>query len=86
MDGANVEMSEAVGKDNIFIFGMNAREVADVWANGYNSTDYYFKQPRLRAIVEDLNSGFGSKQFPTTCCVITRLPTRICVLPTLQAI
>ena len=65
MDGANVEMSEAVGKDNIFIFGMNAREVADVWANGYNSTDYYFKQPRLRAIVEDLNSGFGGITFET---------------------
>lgn len=65
LDGANVEMSEAVGLDNIFIFGMTAKEVSDVWANGYNSTDFYFKLPKLRAIVEDLNNGFGGTTFET---------------------
>lgn len=63
MDGANVEMSEAVDLDNIFIFGMNAKEVADTWATGYNSTDYYFKQPRLRVVIEELNKGFGGETF-----------------------
>ncbi len=65
LDGANVEMSEAVGRDNIFIFGMEADEVADMWANGYNSTDYYFKLPKLRTIIEDLNLGFGGTTFET---------------------
>lgn len=63
MDGANVEMSEAVGLDNIFIFGMNAREVSEVWGRGYNSTDYYFKQPKLRVVIEELNNGFAGETF-----------------------
>ena len=63
MDGANVEMSEAVGMDNIFIFGMNARQVTDLWGKGYNSTDYYFKQPKLRVIIDELNNGFGGETF-----------------------
>ena len=63
MDGANVEMHEAVGDDNIFIFGMRANEVADMWGRGYNSTDFYFKQPKLRQIVEDLNKGFAGESF-----------------------
>ena len=72
LDGANVEMSEAVGRDNIFIFGLTAEEVADVWANGYNSTDYYFKLPRLRAIVEDLNVGFNGTTFESVSNYLLR--------------
>ena len=63
LDGANVEMSEAVGRDNIFIFGLTAKEVTELWANGYNSTDFYFKLPKLRTIIEDLNIGFGGTTF-----------------------
>ena len=63
LDGANVEMSEAVGSDNIFIFGMNAREVADLWEAGYNSTSYYFKLPKLRVIIEELNNGYAGETF-----------------------
>ena len=37
MDGANVEMSEAVGSDNIFIFGLRANEVDEMWTKGYNA-------------------------------------------------
>lgn len=63
LDGANVEMSQAVGADNIFIFGMNAQEVAELWEMGYNSTSFYFKQPRLRVIIEELNNGFAGETF-----------------------
>lgn len=63
LDGANVEISQAVGNDNVFIFGMTAQEVADAWAKGYNSTEYYFKQPRLRVIIEELNRGFAGHTF-----------------------
>ena len=63
LDGANVEMAEAVGRDNIFIFGMTAEEVAAEWAKGYNSTEYYFRQPKLRIIIEELNKGFAGESF-----------------------
>ncbi|MBO5866945.1 MAG: glycogen/starch/alpha-glucan phosphorylase, partial [Clostridia bacterium] len=63
LDGANVEMHEVVGDDNIFIFGMTAREVEGAWAKGYNSMEYYFKQPKLRAIIEELNNGFAGETF-----------------------
>ncbi len=63
LDGANVEMSEAVGLDNIFIFGHTAREVSDMWASGYSSTDYYFKNPKLRLIIEELNRGYNGETF-----------------------
>ncbi|MCH5152099.1 MAG: glycogen/starch/alpha-glucan phosphorylase [Clostridiales bacterium] len=63
LDGANVEMSEAVGNDNIFIFGLNAKEVTELWETGYNSTAYYFKLPRLRIIIEELNNGFAGETF-----------------------
>ncbi|MGN1040079.1 MAG: glycogen/starch/alpha-glucan phosphorylase, partial [Candidatus Fimimonas sp.] len=63
MDGANVEIAQSVGEDNIFIFGLNAKEVAEVWGAGYNSAEYYFKQPRLRVIIEELNNGFAGETF-----------------------
>lgn len=63
LDGANVEMSQAVGMDNIFIFGLQTKQVDDLWGKGYNSIDYYFKNPKLRLIVEDLNKGFGGESF-----------------------
>lgn len=72
LDGANVEMSEAVGLDNIFIFGLTAEEVANVWANGYNSTDYYFKLPKLRAVIEDMNVGFGGTTFESVSNYLLR--------------
>ena len=63
LDGANVEISQSVGLDNIFIFGMNAEEVTELWETGYNSTNYYFKLPKLRVIIEELNTGFAGETF-----------------------
>lgn len=63
LDGANVEINEAVGKDNIFIFGMTAKEVSDLWKLGYNSFDFYKKSERLRKVIDTLNRGFNGKSF-----------------------
>ena len=59
LDGANVEIGELVGDDNIVIFGMNAKEVTDLYAHGgYNPMDYYNNDPRLKQIIDQLTNGF----------------------------
>ena len=58
-DGENFkEICDAVGDDNIFIFGMSAKEVDDLWKSGYNSTYYYNNSKELRSIVATLKKGF----------------------------
>ena len=63
MDGANVEICDSVGSDNIFIFGMSTKEVDDLWAKGYNSTYYYNNSMELRKIIDRLKKGFAGKSF-----------------------
>lgn len=63
LDGANVEMAQAVGSDNIFIFGYKSNEVDEVWRNGYSSSKYYNESPRLRRIIEALIIGFNGESF-----------------------
>ena len=63
LDGANVEMAQAVGNDNIFIFGLKSNEVDDIWRSGYSSSTYYNDSPRLRRIIEALIIGFNGQSF-----------------------
>ena len=56
LDGANVEIQEEVGEDNIFIFGLKADEVAALRAIGYNPYDYYDNNTELRAVLDWLRS------------------------------
>ena len=63
LDGANVEMSEKVGLDNIYIFGLKADEVSEIWRNGYSASVYYNNDPMLRKIVEALIIGFNGESF-----------------------
>lgn len=63
LDGANVEMSEACGKENIFIFGLTADEVEQLWKDGYQSTRYYTNNERLRKVIEALTAGFNGESF-----------------------
>ena len=63
LDGANVEMLEAVGKENIFIFGLTSNEVEELWLSGYNSALYYARNERLHRIVDRLNKGFAGESF-----------------------
>ena len=58
LDGANVEIKEEVGDDNIFIFGLNVGEVEALQARGYNPWDYYLKDEELRAVVDWLGSDY----------------------------
>ncbi|MBR6747570.1 MAG: glycogen/starch/alpha-glucan phosphorylase [Clostridia bacterium] len=58
MDGANVEMYEAVGPENIFIFGLRAEEVAPVKAH-YSPATIYQTSPAVRRVLDLINHGFG---------------------------
>ncbi|MGM9928521.1 MAG: glycogen/starch/alpha-glucan phosphorylase [Bacillus sp. (in: firmicutes)] len=63
MDGANVEISEAVGKENIFIFGMNAHEAEKKWKEGYAASAYYHNNEKIRRVVDRLRTGFNGESF-----------------------
>ena len=63
LDGANVEMTEHVGKDNIYIFGLKSDEVSEIWRNGYSASVYYNNDPMLRRVVEALIVGFNGESF-----------------------
>ena len=62
MDGANVEIHERVGDENIFIFGLLAEEVDKLRAH-YNPTEYYSKDYRIKQIVDMLRSGIAGTSF-----------------------
>ena len=58
LDGANIEIKDEVGNDNIVIFGLTADEVLNYYKNGgYNSVNLYNNNPRIKRVVDDLISG-----------------------------
>jgi len=53
LDGANVEMLEEVGEENIFIFGLKAKEIAEmVQEKRYRPLDYYHRFPEIRKVLD----------------------------------
>ena len=62
LDGANVEMKEQVGDDNIFIFGLIVEEVEKLRREGYNSFAYYSKLPELKRAIDQIRDGFFSEE------------------------
>ncbi len=63
LDGANVEMSERVGDDNIFIFGIKTEEVERAWRAGYNSSTIYTHNDEIKRVVDRLRVGFDGESF-----------------------
>jgi starch phosphorylase len=63
LDGANVEIREAVGDENIFIFGQKAHEVEQNLREGYRARDYYEQNDLLRDAVDALEYGFAGESF-----------------------
>ena len=63
LDGANVEMQQACGADNIFIFGLTAHEVDNLWKRGYNSSEFYLNNQKLIKVIDALNKGFNGQSF-----------------------
>ena len=63
LDGANVEMHEILGDEDIYIFGLNAKEVEELWKRGYHSSDYYRTSETLRKAIDRLSIGFNDISF-----------------------
>ena len=58
MDGANVEICEEVGRENIFIFGNTVEQVESLKSNGYNPYDFYNSNWELKAVIDWLHSDY----------------------------
>ena len=63
LDGANVEIHQEVGDGNIFLFGMLANEVEELWRKGYNPSHYYQTNPRIKRLVDTLRQGINNISF-----------------------
>ncbi|XP_016151126.1 glycogen phosphorylase, liver form-like isoform X2 [Sinocyclocheilus grahami] len=64
MDGANVEMAEEAGEENIFIFGMRVEDVAEMDKEGYDALEYYESLPELKQAINQIKSGYFSPKQP----------------------
>lgn len=61
LDGANVEIREAVGEENFFLFGLSAAEVKAMRQQGYAPRSYYEQNPELKETLDLIASGYFSK-------------------------
>uniref|UniRef100_A0A336K387 Alpha-1,4 glucan phosphorylase n=1 Tax=Culicoides sonorensis TaxID=179676 RepID=A0A336K387_CULSO len=64
LDGANVEMAEEMGNENIFIFGMTVEQVEELKRKGYNAYDYYNRNPEIKQCIDQIQGGFFSPNNP----------------------
>ncbi|KAK7835928.1 hypothetical protein U0070_004019 [Myodes glareolus] len=64
MDGANVEMAEEAGEENLFIFGMRVDDVAALDKKGYEAKEYYEALPELKLAIDQIDNGFFSPAHP----------------------
>ncbi|MGB9082261.1 MAG: glycogen/starch/alpha-glucan phosphorylase [Desulfuromonadaceae bacterium] len=64
LDGANIEIMEEVGRDNIFIFGLTAPEVSGLKKAGYQPYNYYFGNPELKQAIDMIGNGSFSAEDP----------------------
>lgn len=63
LDGANIEIGQSAGFDNIFIFGMKTEEVNNLKARGYNPQDYYNDNPVIKDCIDRMYRGINGCQF-----------------------
>jgi glycogen phosphorylase len=64
LDGANIEIREAVGPESFFLFGLTAEEVDEAQRTGYRPRTVYEQNPRLREVIDLVASGFFSSEDP----------------------
>lgn len=72
LDGANIEIAEEVGADNIAIFGLTVDEVKALHEQGYNSYEHYHNNPELKAILDWLETDYFTPGKPGELAAIKR--------------
>jgi glycogen phosphorylase len=60
LDGANIEIMEQIGKENIFIFGLDAHQIIELRSKLYRPSEYYFQNTELRTVIDMLETGYFS--------------------------
>ena len=63
LDGANVEIHEAVGDDNMFLFGMRTEEVNSLRMRGYDPMSFYNNNEDIRKVLDFISSGINGQNF-----------------------
>jgi len=64
LDGANVEIRDEVGEENMFIFGKTVEEVEKMRHEGYNPWNYYNSSEKLKKILDQIRDGFFTPEEP----------------------
>jgi starch phosphorylase len=64
LDGANVEIREAVGTENFFLFGLTADQVVQMRKSGYRPRDFYENNPELHTVINMIATGVFSRESP----------------------
>jgi starch phosphorylase len=84
LDGANIEIRDAAGEDNFFLFGKTTQQVNEILAAGYQPHDIYNQNENLRHVIDLINTGLfshGDKELfsPLTHALLYRDPFLVCV-------
>jgi starch phosphorylase len=64
LDGANIEMMEEIGRENMFIFGLTTPEVHALRTRGYNPREFYQRNPALKKVIDMISGGAFSPGNP----------------------
>jgi starch phosphorylase len=64
LDGANIEIRDAVGEANMFLFGLTTEEVIQAREGGYDPQQVYYAEPQLRSALDAVASGMFSPEEP----------------------
>jgi len=72
LDGANIEIKDEVGDENIFIFGNTVEEVERLRQSGYNPREYYENNAELKKAIDQIHTGFFNDDHPELFHPITR--------------
>lgn len=72
LDGANIEIAEEVGDDNVFIFGNTVEQVRDIREKGYNPSDYYYQNAEIKSVLDWLDSDYFTPGKPGALSAIKR--------------
>ena len=62
-DGANIEICEKCGKENMFEFGLKANEVEKIISHGYNAMKYYEESENIRTVINKLKNGISGEKY-----------------------